>query len=258
MDRVQRLDKEIFNLVNQVRQDPKSIVSYLERMLANLDGEVLKREGKTNIRTNEGAKAVAEAIEYLQRAEKNLPQLRWSEELALCCKQHVEDIGPKGLMQHESSQGATVKERISSFGKIIQCYGENLSFACDEAQEVVAQLIVDDGVVERGHRENIFNREFRVFGCYSGAHRDFDHMSCLDFCGGLVKKGDSDPIEQQMEAYLKESVEVEMLADVRSWKQNTKVHVKGNVASKTVTRTCILKDGSEKVISKTLNKEFTY
>lgn len=234
------------------------MVPMLERMLQNMDGEVLKREGKTNIRTNEGAKAVREAIDYLNRAEKNLPQLRWSDELATCCKEHVDDVGPLGLMQHESSRGATVKERITSFGKIIHCYGENLSFACDEAQEVVAQLIVDDGVVERGHRENIFNKEFRVFGCYSGAHRDFDHMSCLQFCGGLVKKGEADPIEQQMDSYLKETVDVEMPPDVRSWKQNTKVHVKGNIASKTVTRTCILKDGSERVITKTLNKEFSY
>lgn len=49
------------------------MVPVLERMLQNMDGEVLKREGKTNIRTNEGAKAVREAIDYLNRAEKNLP-----------------------------------------------------------------------------------------------------------------------------------------------------------------------------------------
>lgn len=59
-----------------------------------------------------------------------------------------------------------------------------------------------------------------------------------------------------MNSYLKEQVDIEMPADVRSWKQNTKVHVQGNKGSKTVTRICILKDGSEKVITKTLSKEF--
>ena len=57
------------------------------------------------------------------------------------------------------------------------------------------QLIVDDGVPERGHRENIFNPEFKVFGCYTGAHSDFETMSCLDLAGGFVKLGDADPIE---------------------------------------------------------------
>ena len=76
----------------------------------------------------------------------------------------------------------------------MSCYGENLSFHCETAEEVLAQLIIDDGVPERGHRENIFNREFRVFACYSGSHKDFDTMTCMDFSGGFIKHGDEDPI----------------------------------------------------------------
>jgi uncharacterized protein YkwD len=116
--------------------------------------------------------------------------------LAKACKEHVEDTGPKGLLSHEGSNGSTVKDRIQKYGKIINCYGENLSFHCDEAHEVLQQLIVDDGVLERGHRENIFNKEFKVFGCYSGPHRDYECMTCMDFAGGVVKNGDDDPIEE--------------------------------------------------------------
>jgi uncharacterized protein YkwD len=170
---------------------------------------VIKREGKTNIRTNEGSKAVKEAMEFLNKVD-HADALKWNNELWKACKEHVEDTGPKGLMQHEGSKGATVKERISSHGKIINCYGENLSFHCDEAHEVLQQLIIDDGVLERGHRENLFNKEFKIFGCFSGPHKDFDIMTTMDFCGGLVKKGDADPIEEQMNAFLKEVVEVEM------------------------------------------------
>lgn len=93
-------------------------------------------------------------------------------------------------MQHESSKGATVKERISAHGKIVNCYGENLSFHCDEAVEVLQQLIVDDGIKERGHRENIFNKEFRIFGTFSGPHKDYEHMTSMNFAGGLIKTGD--------------------------------------------------------------------
>ena len=71
----------------------------------------------------------------------------------------------------------------------MSCYGENLSFSCETGEEVVAQLIIDDGVPERGHRENLFNKEFKVFGCHSGPHKDFEKMCCLDFAGGFVKAG---------------------------------------------------------------------
>ena len=160
-------------------------------------------------------------------------------------------------MQHEGSNGVTVKERILSQGKILNCYGENLAFHCETAEDILSQLVIDDGVKERGHRENIFNRDFKVVGCYCGPHRDFEYMCCLDFCGQLVKKGEKDPIEEQMQQFLKEQVEFEMPPDVRSWKQNTKVHVQGNKATKTITRTCILKDGSQHPLTKTLTREFT-
>jgi hypothetical protein len=40
----------------------------------------------------------------------------------------------------------------------------------------------------------------------------------MDFCGQILKPGDKDPIEEQMQAFMKEEVEFEMPADVRSWK----------------------------------------
>ena len=62
----------------------------------------------------------------------------WKDPLAQASKVHVEDIGPRGLIQHDSSDGRTgVKERLRKFGNIVACYGENLSFHCDSAEEVM-------------------------------------------------------------------------------------------------------------------------
>ena len=70
-----------------------------------------------------------------------------------------------------------------------------MSFHCETAKDVILQLIVDDGVHNRGHRENIFNSEFNVMGCYSGEHQDFNFMTCIDYCGAFVANGEADPIE---------------------------------------------------------------
>jgi hypothetical protein len=40
----------------------------------------------------------------------------------------------------------------------------------------------------------------------------------MDLAGGLIKNGDPDPIEEQMNRFLKEQVEIDMPPDVRSWK----------------------------------------
>jgi hypothetical protein len=199
---------------------------------------------------------VNEAIEYLNRLEPVKP-LKWSEDLGRASRDHVIDTGPKGLVQHESHDGTSVKERLKKYGKIVTCYGENLSFHCENALDVILQLVVDDGVPNRGHRENIFNPDFRCVGIYSGAHKDFDTMTTLDYAAAFVKAGEEDPIERQMDDFLKEDVEFSsMPPDIRGWKQNSKIQVQGNKAIKTVTRTCRLKDGSEKVLTETREREF--
>ena len=53
-----------------------------------------------------------------------------------------------------------------------------------------------------------------------------------------------------MDAFLKEDVEFEMPDDVRSWKQNSKIQVQGNIAKKTTIRTLKMKDGQERKLDK--------
>lgn len=211
-------------LTNKIRKDPKSIITDLEQMSSQFDGMLLKREGKVTLRTKEGNEAVQEAIEYL-RKQKSVNPLKWCEQIHKAAMDHVKDVGPKGLIQHDSSNGKEgVKERMRKYGNVVSCYGENLSFHCEEAKEVVMQLIIDDGVPNRGHRENIFNPEFGVIGCFTGEHKDFNTMTCVDYAGAFIPAGESDPIEKQMDVFLKEDVDFpEMPNDIRSWKQNSKI-----------------------------------
>lgn len=60
-----------------------------------------------------------------------------------------------------------------------------------------------------------------------------------------------------MDEFLKEEVEFEdMPAEIRGWKQSSKIQVQGHRAIKTVTRTCRMKDGTEKVLTLTVEREF--
>ena len=60
------MDREIFELHNQLRQDPKVLIEPLNELLGQFDGMLLKRPGKVTLRTKEGADAVNEAIEFLK------------------------------------------------------------------------------------------------------------------------------------------------------------------------------------------------
>jgi uncharacterized protein YkwD len=135
---VNEIDRQIFDLVNKLRTDPKSFVPHLQEMAKRFDGFLMKQPGKTTLRTKEGQAAVQEAIQHIQSL-KPLNPLKWHTELYTAARQHVNDIGPKGLVQHESSDTTSVKERLKQHGKIITCYGENLSFHAETAMEIILQ-----------------------------------------------------------------------------------------------------------------------
>ena len=130
------MDRQIWELINKARTNPSEMIPHLQQMESRFEGFLMKQPGKTTLRTKEGVQAVKEAINFL-REMKPVRALNWHPELYMAARQHVQDTGHKGLVQHESSDGTTVKERLKRFGKIVTCYGENLSFHTENALEVV-------------------------------------------------------------------------------------------------------------------------
>ena len=73
-----REDQELFDLINKVREEPKSFIPTLQNMRLNFDGELYKRGGdRPNLRTKEGVKAVEEAISALEKIQ-GAPAFKWS------------------------------------------------------------------------------------------------------------------------------------------------------------------------------------
>ena len=60
--KVAKIDQEIFEWHNNIRENPKLLVSDLQEMVEQFDGKLLKRPGKVTLKTKEGAEAVNEAI----------------------------------------------------------------------------------------------------------------------------------------------------------------------------------------------------
>ena len=48
---------------------------------------------------------------------------------------------------------------------------------------VVINLIVDDGVADRGHRTNIFQPRYNITGIACGQHKVYDNMCTIEYAG---------------------------------------------------------------------------
>ena len=192
---VSQADRDCFLWHNKVRENPQVIIPDLEAMLKKFDGKKVKLSEGLNLVTQEGAPAVQEAIEFLKK-QKPLCTQKWNTLMAQAAKAHTLDLGPKGLLEHDSTDGTKMADRLSKYGQWLKTCGENLGTCLTkggDGKDVVIDLIVDDGVSSRGHRSNIFNPAFDTMGCFTGPHTQYNNMTTIDYSGGFIEKGAKAP-----------------------------------------------------------------
>jgi uncharacterized protein YkwD len=140
--------------------------------------------------TQEGVSAWKEAASVLSSSAAKLPALQWSEGLAQACYDHINDQGPSGQNGHTGSDGSSPFDRIDKYVKSTAS-GENLAYSDSvTGTDMVLQLLIDDGVPNRGHRTNIVSTDFTHGGVSCGCHTVYTEMCCFAY-GRDVKEIDS-------------------------------------------------------------------
>lgn len=173
------LEEQVLDRINYVRQDPGAYAERLRNIRTHFIGKTLYLPGQPRgLVTQEGVEAVDEAIAYL-KTQTPLPPLSRGELLDLAAREHVVVQGTLGTRGHFSPDGASPGDRVErrGGGKLV---GEEISYGYANADDVVRQLVVDDGVPDRGHRELLFNRELRYAGVGCGSHSQYGHMCVID------------------------------------------------------------------------------
>jgi uncharacterized protein YkwD len=159
-------EKKLIQLINLARMNGRSFMS---------------RVAKPYIAAND--KDDDEYVEGLYADLKNSKELHLLKPLEALHKSahhHAHDMGSKGLLGHDSSDGTTFTMRIHKFHKPVTV-SENINYGYDDAISIVMEMLIDEGVTNRTHRHNILGQTFHHIGVSIQPHKMMEFNCVMDF-----------------------------------------------------------------------------
>lgn len=165
--------------LNAARTNPAAYARKAKALRALYRGDRIERPGEVAEITREGTAAVDEAIAFLER-QAPLPPLRDSPLLARAAADHAGEQARTGEVAHAGADGSSPADRMRRHGRW-SATGEAIAYGRDRAGDVVLQLIIDDGVPDRGHRTILFNPAYTLAGAACAPHPVWRRACVLDF-----------------------------------------------------------------------------
>lgn len=163
------LEAEVLAAINEVRADPAAYAAKLRQYRGYFEGNVVTLPGSdVGLRTREGVAAVDEAIAFLGR-QSPLPPLQAIPNLAESARELASHQALSGSMGHAAADGSDAKVRIKKH-KGSGLMAEALAYGARDADSVVRQMIVDDGIPSRPNRRILFESKYRKAGVACGPH----------------------------------------------------------------------------------------
>ena len=184
---LEKLKKEVINETNRIRSNPKSYIPILESYIKYFDGNILEKpDTDTGIETQEGAFAYQEAINFL-KSQKPIEPLIYDEEVSRASQELSDLMGKTG-----NTEDNNIEERISKYVDWDVAISENIDFGGFTGEDVIINLLVDDGVEDRSHRSNLFNTKIKYFGVGTSFHKEYDICTVIDYIGDIISYTDKE------------------------------------------------------------------
>jgi hypothetical protein len=158
--------------INLAREYPKYYVGLIEEQLGSFVDELnMQLEHDVYYESIEGKSAWEEAKAFLNNQEPVRP-FDYHEGLEKAAIDHAKDIVKNHSNGHQGSDGSTFIDRIQRYcrkgkGSMVELLGTTHAIPDKNSIEIaLINLIVDDGVANRGHRRALFSKDYK----YIGAH----------------------------------------------------------------------------------------
>ena len=184
----EKLSEQLFKAHNKIREDPKSFIIKLKKWSKKFRDKTLFLLNENPLETFEGVNGVEEAIRFLT-LQKSVPKLILSEELSKAAKDHAIDIGENNLFGHDGSNGSILSDRIEKYTEWDDSCSESIDLGFKNADNIILNLLIDDGSEGRNQRINLFSTQYKYIGIGCSFHKTYNHCSVFVYAKSLRELG---------------------------------------------------------------------
>ena len=167
---------ELLNEINLLRSNPKGYAEKVLKYKSYFDGNILRIPGtKGGIQTEEGPAAFAEAANFLLSAEpiEEMTPSKGLTGIANDLLSNIQNCEPDELDSIDMNQ---IIEKYGSFGGN---FSRSMQFGGENAEQVIMNLIVNDGDKSRSQRDSLLDDDLKVVGIATGKHKYFGNCSII-------------------------------------------------------------------------------
>jgi hypothetical protein len=194
----------VINEINQVRANPQKYAEKIRKYKSYFKGKVLKVPEIIPIMTTEGASAFEEAARFLDNLTY-LEPLKYNAGLTHVAHDALVDI--QKLDDIDQLSELSLDTYINRHGQIVGHLAQAVDFGSSIPELVVINLLVDDGDLNRGNRDNIINPKYKLVGVSTGHHPVYHNCTVIMYCRHFYDTN-QDPGELSDENYEKEKANV--------------------------------------------------
>ena len=173
---------------NYLSEDEKKVIYYAN--LARADGPLFAEtflKEYMHLKDKKSSKYTKSLFADLKKV-RNLPMLFPENDLYKVARDHAAWSGKKGYEGHKG-----FKSRFEPLLKKYMEVGENIYYGQYTPLEIVVQLLIDEGVPDLGHRQNLLNPRFNVIGVAIKPHKNYEYNCVMGF--GLLPRSYEDYIQ---------------------------------------------------------------
>jgi len=166
--------------VTYLTKDEKQLV-YLHN-LVHMDPQLFS---KTYVaayfsKNNKGNTASGKSLIKDLNKAKVIQLLYPNKELSEAAEFHATDLGGKGQIGHNSSDGTNFSDRLKKYG-VSGYMAENCSYGNDSPVDAVLALLLDLNTPSLGHRKTILSNVYNEIGVATRSHTTYRNNSVFDF-----------------------------------------------------------------------------